>query len=126
MAKNVPFTLEYSFRASPTILYNLVSTPSGLAMWFADTANFIDDECIFSWEGAEDVAYIVDSLENEFIRYRWDYMDDDEYFEFKLSKSEVTGATILTVTDFGLESDLEEDKLLWDKQIKQLATQVGG
>lgn len=122
----VKYEMEYSFRASPSILYNLLSTSSGMTLWFADNADIGEEECIFTWDGYDDIAYIVENVEDELIRYRWDYMDDDEYFEFRISKSEVTGDTILTVTDFAAENEIEDQKLLWEKQIKNLSVQVGG
>lgn len=126
MPKRVSFTQEYTFRASPTILFNLLSTPSGLTLWFADSADINDGVCSFIWDGNEDIAYVLDQAENEFIRYRWDYQDEEEFFEFRISKSEVTGDTILQVTDFADDYELDDQKLLWDQQIKELSTQVGG
>lgn len=126
MSKPVKYQMEFTFRASPNILFNLLSTSSGLTLWFADSANIIEDVATFTWDGNDDTAYILEEVENELIRYQWDYQDEDEYFEFKIGKSEVTGDTILTVTDFAEEYEIEDQKLLWERQIKNLATQVGG
>ncbi|MFM2049360.1 MAG: hypothetical protein RI955_1908, partial [Bacteroidota bacterium] len=36
MSKKKAFTLEYIVKSSPSILYDFISTTSGLAQWFAD------------------------------------------------------------------------------------------
>lgn len=37
MAEKQKFHIEYLLKASPEMLYQYVSTPSGLAEWFADS-----------------------------------------------------------------------------------------
>ena len=39
MPSKVPFSLEYDFHASPQLLFQYLSTPSGLSEWFADNVN---------------------------------------------------------------------------------------
>lgn len=125
-SKNIKFEMEFDVKSSPGILYDFLTTPSGLAQWFADDVDINEDECSFSWEGAEDIAYILESEENVFIRYRWEYQDDEEYFEFRIGKSEITGDTILYITDFAPDYDVEDQKLLWENQIRMLKQQIGG
>ncbi|HEY8733675.1 MAG TPA: START-like domain-containing protein, partial [Puia sp.] len=36
MSKKQQFTLEYSLKCPPSILYEFLSTPAGLQEWFAD------------------------------------------------------------------------------------------
>lgn len=126
MAGNKKIEIEYTIRSSPAILYNFLTTASGLAQWFADTVDIETGVCTFGWNGSEDTAHVVEESENEFIRYQWDYSDEDEYFEFRISKSEVTGDTILTITDFVHESEVDGQMRLWDSQVKMLTQQVGG
>jgi uncharacterized protein YndB with AHSA1/START domain len=123
---NLLFQLEYTIRSSPAILYEFLTTPSGMAQWFADKVDITDHHCTFEWEGVENHATIIDSIPDEYIRYRWDNSDEDEYFEFRISKNEITGDTILTITDFASEAEMKDQKLLWDSQIKTLVQQVGG
>lgn len=120
------YQVEYVIRSSPTILYNFLTTPSGLAQWFADSVDINEPECSFVWEGYEEKATIIDAVENEFIRYKWEDSPDDEYFEFKIQKAEITGDTVLIITDFAEKNDLEDQKLLWDSQVKTLIQQIGG
>ena len=123
---NLLFQLEYSIRSSPGILYEFLTTPSGLAQWFADSVDIYDHHCSFVWEGIEETAAIIDSIPDEYIRYRWDNSDEDEYFEFRISKNEITSDTILTITDFASESEMKDQKMLWDSQVKLLTQQIGG
>ncbi len=123
---NLVYQIEYTIRSSPTILYEFLTTPSGLAQWFADRVDINGHQCDFEWEGFVEKATIIDSIEDVYIRYKWDDSDEDEYFEFRISKSEITGDTILTITDFASERDMKDEKLLWDSQVKLLVQQVGG
>jgi len=123
---NLLFQLEYTIRSSPTILYEFITTPSGLAQWFADKVDINDHHCVFEWEGVAETATIIDSIPDEYIRYRWDSSDEDEYFEFRISKNEITGDTILTITDFASENAMKDQKMLWDSQVKTLIQQIGG
>lgn len=123
---NLLFQLEYSIRSSPAILYEFLTTPSGLAQWFADSVDIYDHHCSFVWEGVEEKATIIDSIPDEYVRYRWDNSDEDEYFEFRISKNEITSDTILTITDFASESEINDQKRLWDSQVKILMQQIGG
>ncbi|GIV32994.1 MAG: hypothetical protein KatS3mg031_0529 [Chitinophagales bacterium] len=123
---NLMFQLEYTIRSSPSILYDFLTTPSGLAQWFADKVDFNEPHCTFEWDGSVEHATIIDSIEDEYVRYRWDYSDEDEYFEFRITRNEITGDTVLTITDFAPESEIESQKLLWDSQIKTLIHQIGG
>jgi len=125
MKKKTPFTLEYPVRCSPSILFEFLSSANGLQEWFADKVEQRDDQFQFTWEGSTDEAERIESVENELVRYRWDYADDDEYFEFKISQSPVTSETILQITDFAADYELKDQQLLWDSQINDLKHRIG-
>jgi hypothetical protein len=122
----VPYTCEYVIKSSPTILFEFVTTPSGLVQWFADKADINGDEITFNWKGSEESAYILEWLEDERVRYRWEWSEDDEFFQFRIYKNEVTMDTVLEVTDFADEKEIKDQKLLWDSQIKMLVKAIGG
>ena len=126
MAKKSKYQLEYSIRTLPKILFDFLSTPDGLAQWFADHVDTMGDTYIFKWDGAETKASVIEQKQNESIRYRWEDAEDGEYFEFKIEKNEITGDTALIVTDFALEEDKEQNRLLWDSQISTLTMKIGG
>lgn len=125
MNKKKSFTIEYPVRCSPAILYEFLSTPSGLQEWFADKVDQKHSTFFFTWEGATDEAECLETIENELVRYRWDYANDDEYFEFKITTSPVTNETILQITDFAEQYELKDQQLLWDSQINDLKQRIG-
>jgi uncharacterized protein YndB with AHSA1/START domain len=125
MNKKRPFTLEYPVRCSPSILYEFLSTSSGLQEWFAEKVNQKQNTFQFIWDGATDEAERIEAVENELVRYRWQSGDDDEYFEFKITTSPVTNETILQITDFAAQYELKDQQLLWDSQINDLKQRIG-
>lgn len=125
MSDRKEYKVEIAVRSSPGILYNFLSTPSGLAQWFADSVDINEKIYSFFWNGAEEKAELVESEEDVSIKYRWDWMEEEEYFEFVIGKSEITGDTILFITDFADEFDMEDNKMLWESQIDTLKKSLG-
>lgn len=123
--KKMMYTLEYPIRCSPTILYEFLSTPVGLQEWFADKVDQRDTHFYFSWNGSVDTAEMVEQFENSYVRYRWDYMDEDEFFEFRVEQSPVTNETILRITDFAEKTDLKDQERLWSSQVSDLKHRIG-
>ncbi len=125
MSKKVLYTLEYPVRCSPGILYDFLITPAGLQEWFADKVNERDGQFSFSWNGTEEKAELIDSEEDKFVRFRWDYMTKDEYFEWRIDKSEVTNQTILVISDFAEKKEIKDQSQLWQYQVKELFHRLG-
>lgn len=126
MSKNrIMYSLEFPIRCSPAILYEFLATPVGLSEWFADRVDQKDTAFRFSWNGAEDIAFQIDALENEYVRYRWDYYAPDEFFEFRIEQSPVTNETILTITDFADKIDIKDAEDLWESQVHELKHRIG-
>ncbi len=125
MSKKILYSIEYPVRCSPAILFEFLSNPSGLQEWFADLVDERDGLYSFTWNGAEEKAFLLEKEENKLIRFRWDYMAKDEYFEFKIEKSEVTNQTILTIKDFAEKKDVKDQSQLWDYQVKELFHRLG-
>jgi len=123
--KKTMFMLEYPVRCSPAILFEFLSTPNGLQEWFADKVDQREDVFTFSWNGADDEAERVAFVENEFVRYKWDYYSDDEYFEFRIDQSPVTNETILQITDFADKIDIKDQQQLWNTQVNDLKHRIG-
>jgi len=121
----VPYTLEFPIRCSPTILYDFLSTPVGLQEWFADRVDQRDQTFYFYWNGSADAADLLDSAQNEFVRYRWDYSDTNEFFEFRIEQSPITAMTILRITDFAEKSELKDVEQLWNTQVSDLKHRLG-
>ncbi|TVR87068.1 MAG: activator of HSP90 ATPase 1 family protein [Saprospirales bacterium] len=125
--KRVKFDMEFLFKASPAILHNFLTTPSCLVRWFCDEVDIDGDVYTFYWEGYAESAILVEHVEEERLRFKWDDADDeDEYFEYRLSKSGVTNETILEITDFADEDEVDDQKHLWESQIAELKKETGG
>lgn len=125
MSKKVLYTLEYPVRCSPGILYDFLSTPAGLQEWFADKVDERDGVFSFSWNGTIDKAELLESEEDKFVRFRWNHMTKDEYFEWRIDKSEVTNQTILVISDFADKKDIKDQSQLWEYQVKELFHRIG-
>ena len=125
--ERVSFNMEFIFRASPAILYKFLTTPSCLIRWFCDAVEIQDDVFIFNWQGYEEEAELIDDIEEERLRFRWlDAENESEYFEYRIYKSDVTGETILEITDFADKDEVQEQKDLWQNQIEKLRKETGG
>lgn len=125
MSKKVLYTLEYPVRCSPAILYEFLLSPAGLQEWFADKVDEKDGVYTFSWNGSEDEAELLETEEEKFVRFRWTHAPKDEYFEFRIDKSEVTNQTILVIKDFADKKDIKDQSQLWGYQVKDLFHRLG-
>lgn len=119
------YTLEFPVRCSPTILYEFLSTPAGLGEWFAEKVDERDNIFYFGWNGSFEQAEVVESEPEKFIRFRWLKGAKDEYFEFRIDKSEITNQTILVIKDFAEKKEIKDQSLLWDHQVKDLFHRLG-
>jgi len=99
MSKKVLYTLEFPVKCSPVILYEFLLNPSNLQEWFADKVDERDGIYIFSWNGSEERAELLEKEENKFVRFHWLHAPKDEYFEFRIEKTEISNQTILIVKD---------------------------
>lgn len=124
MAARVRFNFEFVFKSSPTIVYQFISSADCLTRWFCDDCNIIDDVFYFDWDGAEEVAYIIDDIEEERLRIQWEEYDD-EYLEYILGRSEVTSATILEIHGFCEKHELNEERRFWEAKIYDLRRAMG-
>lgn len=124
--QRVQFNMEFIFKASPTILYKFLTTPACLIRWFCDGVDIDDDIFTFNWNGAEEEAELLDDIEDELLRFKWEESDDREYLEFRMYTSPVTGETVLEITDYADEDEVEDQKMLWENQMKVLRQETGG
>lgn len=126
MASKNKFELEFPIRSSLRILFNQISTPSGLSEWFADNVNLSDKNYTFFWDGDEQDAELLSKKNNQSIKFRWLDEPSDTFFELKIIVDDITQDISLIVTDFAEdEEDEEEAKLLWEKQIEKLRQSIG-
>lgn len=121
------FSIEYDFHASPQLLFQYLSTPSGLSEWFADNVNSRGESFTFIWDDSEESALLLQKKNNEKVKFQWqnDKNKNDCYFEFKILVDEITKDVSLIITDFAEEDELEESKMLWDNLVSDLKQVLG-
>tara|TARA_Y100000746_G_scaffold51175_1_gene40311 strand:+ start:132 stop:521 length:390 start_codon:yes stop_codon:yes gene_type:complete len=127
MSDRIKFEMEFPIKVSQKLLFQYISTPSGLSEWFADNVNSRGEIFIFIWDDSEESAKLIRKNNNEKIQFQW--LDDestDYYFELRIQFDEITKDVSLIVTDFADdEEEVEESKLLWTNQIADLKKVLG-
>ncbi|MBO3116584.1 SRPBCC domain-containing protein [Winogradskyella sp. DF17] len=122
------FEMEFVIQASPSLLYQYLSTPSGLSEWFADNVNSRGELFTFIWDGSEEQAKLLSKKSGERVKFRWLVDEEDGasfYFEMRIQVDEITKDVSLMITDFAEEDEVEEAKMLWDNQISSLKQVLG-
>ncbi len=117
--------IEYTMNTSPRVLFPRLSTPGGLAEWFAENVTIKGKQYTFVWNETGQRAEQVVVRENQMVRYEWLDEDEKTYFEFRLKTDELTGDQALIVTDFINDEDKEDSINLWDSQISMLKHAIG-
>jgi uncharacterized protein YndB with AHSA1/START domain len=120
--------LEYLIRTSNSILFNCMSTPSGLEEWFAPEVLIRGEVYTFKWEGEERKAQLVSKKKEQYVKYQW--LDDTDmtsnYFEMTIKIDEMTGEVALLITDFSEEGEEDDQQMLWNESIEELKRHIGG
>ena len=121
----IKYELEFQIRSSVSILFNCLSTPSGLSEWFADDVNCNRNMYTFIWGDSEQAAELITSSKNYVVKFRWIDFPKNTFFEFKIEIDGITNDVVLKVTDFAEEDEVEEGKDLWTSQINTLMKHLG-
>ena len=121
--KKTKVRMEYMLKGgSSSLVWSIISTPSGLEPWFADKVTSSDKIFTFRWGKTESrQAEVVGIRTNSYIRFHW--MDDEErksYFELKVNYNELTEDLMLEVIDFAYPDEIEDVKDLWESDIEKL------
>lgn len=120
------FELEYVIHSSASILFEFLTSPSGLSEWFCDDVNIRNENCSFVWDGVEQKAKLVKFIEEKLVRFQWEDKGDGSYFEFRIERDDLTNDISLMVTDFAeTAEERESSRLLWDSQIEKLMKVLG-
>ena len=126
----VSFSVEFVLKTSPAIVYKFLTAPDCLIRWFCDEVDVEREEGLdryaFVWSGEEEVAILTEDIEEERLLFRWKEADDEkEYFQFEMSRSEVTNDTVLLITDFCDDDEVDDQKQLWMNQIDAMKKAMG-
>lgn len=125
MQDKVKYELEFAIQASPQMLYQYISSPSGLSEWYADNVNSRGEIYTFIWEDTEEKAKLLRKKMDESVKFRWLDSGDDSFFEMRIVVDEITEDVSIVVVDFATPEDLEESKMLWENQIAELKHVLG-
>jgi uncharacterized protein YndB with AHSA1/START domain len=126
MEDKIKYEMEFPIHVSPSLLYQYISTPSGMSEWYADNVNSRGEFFTFIWEGSEEKAKLLGKKSGERIKFKW--LDDEEtdyYFELRIQVDEITKDVSLMVTDFAEEDEVEEGKMLWENMVSNLKQILG-
>jgi uncharacterized protein YndB with AHSA1/START domain len=131
MVKN-KFVADYQINASKKILFQYISTASGLEEWFADEVKINEDKVfIFDFDNDEHYAKIASIRNNSHVKF--EFFDptnpeekDHSYIEFKLEENELTQTLFLKVIDYSDGYDDEELEAIWEGLVGKLKEIVGG
>ncbi len=128
MESKIKYELEFPINSSPSLLYQYISTPSGLSEWFADNVNSRGEFFTFIWNDSEEKARMTSKKSGEKIKFRWldeDNNDTDYFFELRILEDEITKDVSLMVVDYALKDEVEEASLLWENQVSDLKHVIG-
>ncbi len=128
MDDKIKFEIEFPIQASPQLLYQYISTPSGLSEWFSDNVNSRGELFTFIWDDSEEKAKLLSKKSGERIKFRWLIDEEDDlttYFEIRIQVDEITKDVSLIVVDFADDDEVEEAKMLWENQISSLKQVLG-
>jgi uncharacterized protein YndB with AHSA1/START domain len=120
--------LEFTLNTSPHLLFNRLSTPSGLAEWFADDVNLSGKIFTFIWDETQLKAELLEKKENKCIKFRWlkDGANPKNFFTFRIVVHEMTREVALQVIEqLDENEDQEETISLWTSQVGNLKRGLG-
>lgn len=125
---NNKIELEYTLNTAPVIIYSRLSTPSGLAEWFADDVKLSGKIYTFIWDKSQQKAELVEKKENKYVKFKWlkEGSSPKNYFMFRIHVHELTGEVALQLTEILDNSEDKEDAIsLWNYQIGELKRVLG-
>jgi len=126
MEDKVKYEMEFPIQASPSLLYQYISTPSGLSEWYADNVNSRGELFTFIWNESEEKAKLLSKKNGERIKFRWMEDEDSPYFfEIRIQVDEITKDVSIMITDFAEDDEVEEGKMLWENMISDLKQILG-
>ena len=122
----IKYKLEFGMKSTPVaILWDYISSENGLKQWFADNVKIKEKQYSFIWKGYCQEARMVGMRKGLAIKLQWLDAPDKTYFEMRILTSEMTDNTVLQITDFAEEDELDESQDLWRSQIDALRRVIG-
>jgi uncharacterized protein YndB with AHSA1/START domain len=128
MDQKIRYEIEFPINSSPQLLYQYISTPSGLSEWFADNVNSRGEFFTFIWNDSQEKARLASKKSGEKVKFKWvdeNSKDTEYFFELHILVDELTKDVSLMVVDFADKDELDEATLLWENQISDLKHLIG-
>ena len=128
MDQKIRYEIEIPINSSPQLLYQYISTPSGLSEWFADNVNSRGEFFTFIWNDSEEKARLSSKKTGEKVRFKWineEGQDTEYFFELHILEDDITKDVSLMVIDFAFKDEVEEATQLWVNQISDLKHLIG-
>ena len=128
MDQKVRYEIEFPINSSPQLLYQYISTPSGLSEWFADNVDSRGEFYTFIWNDSEEKARLASKKSGEKVKFKWvdgNGKDTEYFFELHILVDELTKDVSLMVVDFADKDEVDEASLLWENQISDLKHLIG-
>jgi uncharacterized protein YndB with AHSA1/START domain len=128
MDQKIRYEIEFPINSSPQLLYQYISTPSGLSEWFANDVNSRGEFFTFIWDDSQEKARLASKKTGEKVKFRWvddKNKDTDYFFELHILEDELTRDVSLLVVDFAEKSEITEASQLWENQISDLKHLIG-
>jgi len=106
--------LEYVVHAPVKEIYQRISTPEGLGLWFADKAYRKDKLFTFVWNEREHYATLLRAKKNKSCKFMWNHKPDHFHFEIAILASDYTDDVALLITDYTTKEEKESAIEIWD------------
>lgn len=126
MSKRIQHQYEFSFKAKDELLFSYLSDSLHLATWFCDKAEDENGYLHFYWKDADERAKIVRVIPRKSITFKWIDRTEDEFLRFDIEKDEITGTTLLIITEFDEEDQHPVGQKWWENTILKLRRKLGG
>lgn len=123
----VEVVLEFPIKCSPSILYNYISSASGLQEWFAHKVDTKSRTLyVFTFDDGQELkATLLKNVNNKLTRFHFDNSPEDEYIEMDIIIDELTEDVALKVTEFCSSEETREIEELWHAQVETLKDVIG-
>jgi uncharacterized protein YndB with AHSA1/START domain len=126
------YIAEFELRASPRMLFPYLTSPAGLAQWFADDVK-LDDRKVFNfiWDDTPHYAKITALRANKYVKFEFLAKDgpllpEVAFLEFRLDQNEMTQSSFLKITDYSDTENEDDLRELWSQLVGSLREAVGG
>ena len=122
--------IEYPLTTkSHNIVWEQISSAHGLERWLADHVEESNGEFTFTWgepwtEHDVRKAHLIEYVKYDHIRLKWEDDeadgDEDNFWEMRIEKSELTNHLNLLITDFAEDDDVDGLRILWESNLDRL------